>query len=89
MARMQNKRVSTSILPSWFDGEAGQDLLRKQITMLDTLVPDQFFRVGLQYGLSEHNVLSSMNVEYPIYSDRARAEHTRLDFVALPEALPR
>lgn len=76
------------ILPTWFDAEAGQALLTAQIDALNTLIPDQFYRVGLQYGLTSQPVLAQQNIEYAIYCDRAMQAKSVTNVVALPEALP-
>ena len=79
-----------SILSSWFSSEPGQALIAGQKAALDTLVPDQFYRVGMQFGLNDHPTMLEMNVEQAIYCDIGRAFEAEAanSVVALPEALP-
>jgi SAM-dependent methyltransferase len=79
-----------SILPNWFDSEAGQALIADEATSLETLVPDQFYRVGLQFGLSNQTLMSGKNVERAIYCDSGSpgGGNSARNVVALPEALP-
>ena len=76
------------ILPAWFEAQAGQALLAEQVDALDRLIPDQFYRVGLQYGFTSQPVLSQQNIEYAIYCDRIVQAESVTNVVALPEALP-
>lgn len=61
-----------------------------EIAALETLVPDQFYRVGLQFGLNAPVLMSGMNVEHAIYSDSGVPEGAGSsgNVLALPEALP-
>lgn len=80
----------SSILPEWFNSEPGRSLISEQKELLVKLVPDQFYRVGLQFGLNNHALLSDMNVEREIYCDmgvRERAGSVN-NVIALPESLP-
>lgn len=78
------------LLPEWFDSEPGRELLSEQKSRLAKLVPDQFYRVGLQYGLCEHAILDGLNVEQALYCDKgvSRGAQSALSGLALPEALP-
>ena len=80
----------TSILPEWFDQSAGEALMDDEMTALATLVPDQFYRVGLQFGFNSRALLSTMNVERAIYCDSGAGITKNLlnNVLALPEALP-
>ncbi len=91
---MSESKVSSlpriSILPNWFNSEAGQALIADEATSLETLVPDQFYRVGLQYGLGNQALMSGMNVEQAIYCDSGSpgGVNSAGNVIALPEALP-
>lgn len=79
-----------SILPAWFNSEPGRALLGAQNAALKTLVPDQFYRVGLQFGMNCRAGMSDMNVEQAIYCDTGCAvpAESENNVIALPEALP-
>ncbi len=57
---------------------------------LETLIPDQFYRVGLQFGLGNQALMSGKNVEQAIYCDSGNADglNPAANVIALPEALP-
>jgi len=78
------------LLPDWFTSDQGRALLDSEIQALPRLVPDEFYRVGLQYGLNHVALLENMNVEQSVYCDAGLSEgvdrHNRV--IALPEALP-
>ena len=78
------------ILPGWFSSESGRALLTDQNNSLHTLVPDQFYRVGLQYGLNDRAMLSDLNVEREIYCDAGAIDGADSvnNVIALPESLP-
>ena len=79
-----------TLLPEWFDTRAGRELIAGEAAALERLVPDQFYRVGLQYGLLEHAFLEGLNVDQVLYCDRGLEPHQRRSHLvlALPEALP-
>jgi len=79
-----------SILPNWFNSDAGKDLLADEVASLATLVPDQFYRVGLQFGLTTEELMTDMNVEQAIYCDSGllRNPGSFENVIAVPEALP-
>ncbi len=79
-----------SVLPDWFNSDSGKALIFDEVAALETLVPDQFYRVGLQFGLNEQTLMSSMNVEQAIYCDSGLPEglSPMSNVLALPEALP-
>lgn len=81
---------NTSLLPAWFDSEQGRALISEECTALKTLVPDQFYRVALQLGLSDCAVMPDLSIEQAIYCDAAYVHHDDIAsrVVALPEALP-
>ena len=81
---------SASVLPDWFNSESGKALICDEVTALKTLVPDQFYRVGLQFGLNEQTLMSGMNVEQAIYCDSGLPEGLSpvSNVLALPETLP-
>ncbi len=63
-------------------------MLAQEIASLDRLVPDQFYQVGLQYGLTAQPLLAQRNIEYAVYCDSLMLKNTHTNVVALPEALP-
>lgn len=84
------------LLPAWFNSEAGVALLDQEMKALDTLVPDQFYQTGMQYGAADHQILSRFNVEkkaclerdiLPDQSSKQEGDPCSR-VVALPEALP-
>jgi SAM-dependent methyltransferase len=79
-----------SVLPGWFNSGSGKALIFDEVAALKTLVPDQFYRVGLQFGLNEQTLMSSMNVEQAIYCDSGFSQglSPNSNVLALPEALP-
>ena len=79
-----------AILPEWFQGDAGQALIGEEIKALPALIPEQFYRVGLQYGLNEQPLLRDCNVELAVYCDTGCTDRERSanNVLALPEALP-
>ena len=80
----------TSLLPEWFNMEPGQALIADEIAALETLVPDQFYRVGLQFGLSHRPLMQDLNVEQAIYCDTGNkvGPGSENNVIALPESLP-
>lgn len=78
------------ILPGWFNTEPGQALLAEQKSALATLLPDQFYRVGLQFGLNDDAIMQDINVEQALYCDTGSIgdEPGANRLIALPEALP-
>jgi len=79
-----------SLLPDWFTSEPGRALLKEQIDALSTLVPDQYYRVGLQYSVPEYSALKSLDVELPLHFDAGTAlfSHPQNAVIAAPEAIP-
>ncbi len=61
-----------------------------EATSLETLIPDQFYRVGLQFGLGNQTLMSGKNVEQALYCDSGNADdlNSATNVIALPEALP-
>lgn len=88
--RMQSKQhKQAEILPTWFSTQAGQLLLDQQQTALKTLIPDQFYALGLQWGYAYQSTIEGLNIEQLYYADRALSgEPLKNQVVALPEALP-
>jgi len=80
----------STILPDWFDSNAGQALIDEEIANFNTLVPDQFYRVGLQLGLNNRSLLTGLNVDQAVYCDSAlpKGQLTSCSVLSLPEALP-
>lgn len=78
------------LLPAWFETEQGRALLETQKDALPRLIPDQFYRIALQYGLSHDTLLQGLNVDQAIICDRgiSRGVETKDRVIALPEALP-
>lgn len=79
-----------SLLPDWFDTRAGRELLVQQETELHKLVPDQFYRVGLQYGMPGLATLDGFSVEQALYCDSGVGSRGQRKGVVLaaPDALP-
>jgi SAM-dependent methyltransferase len=76
------------ILPDWFNTESGRALLDQQQTSLATLVPDQFYRVGLQFGMGKLAMIKGLSVEQAVYLDVGGGEKASGRVLALPESLP-
>ncbi len=72
------------ILPDWFTTDNGLALLDRQIKCMPSLVPDQFYQVGLQIGGAHLPIVNRFNVEHSLILDSSAPA----DVVALPEALP-
>ena len=79
-----------AILPDWFQGDAGQALLSEEIAALPALIPEQFYHVGLQFGLNEQPLLGECNVDLAVYCDTGcmGGDHSANNVIASPEALP-
>ncbi len=83
-------RTNKPMLPGWFDSNAGKALIAEETAALASLVPDQFYRVGLQYGLNAKALVLDLNVEQMIYCDSGKSDESgsSTNVLALPEALP-
>lgn len=81
---------SRTLLPAWFGSEQGRALVMAQRKALQTLVPDQFYNAGMQYGLNEHALLQGLNIDITLYCDQGRepGSESANNVIALPDALP-
>jgi SAM-dependent methyltransferase len=79
-----------AILPDWFNTEPGQALLGEQKSALASLLPDKFYRVGLQFGFNDPEIMQDINVETTLYCDTGCIGNAQVEncVIALPEALP-
>ena len=87
---MQNRQhKQAEILPEWFSTQAGRQLLDQQQTALKTLIPDQFYALGLQWGYAQQLTIEGLNIQQLYYADRVLSDAPiKSQVVALPEALP-
>ncbi len=79
-----------SLLPDWFLSEPGRALIANQKQALQTLLPDQFYKVALQIGLGDRTLVEQMNIEQTIYCDIGDSafKQPHNSVIAVPEALP-
>ena len=78
------------LLPDWFKTDSGQALLEQQRASLATLVPDQFYRVGVQFGMDALPMVEDLPVEQAVYLDTGGGlcDASSRRVLALPESLP-
>ncbi len=78
----------TAILPEWFGSNLGHAMMRAEQDLFKSMIPDQYYQVGLQLGACDWPTLESINVDVPVMLDSKPISADCPSVLSEPEALP-